>query len=231
MELAKKRKTLLMAFLAFDVLVVVALILLFQMRAERQSAVELREIGVTVYPEARVLSDFRLLDQQGEFFSNADFQGHWNLVFFGFTNCPDICPLTMAELAQFYAGLDFREDVKPRIFLVTVDPGQDTPESMAAYLANYNEEFIGLSGDPEQIEQLADELYVGYGDAVAASVMSASHDEHSGSHAEVELGAGDYLIEHSAHIAVIDPRGDYYAVMRAPHRDRDLLEAFRQIVR
>lgn len=219
-----------MAFLAFDFLVVVALVMLFQLRAERQSEIELREIGVTIYPEARELSNFRLLDQEGEFFSKADFQGHWNLVFFGFTNCPDICPLTMAELSQFYAGLDFNEDVKPRVFLVTVDPEQDNPDSMAAYLANYNEDFIGLSGDPEQIAQLADELYVGYGDAVQPEVTIASH-EHAGSHSEIDVAPGDYLIEHSAHIAVINPQGDYYAVMRAPHRDQDLLEAFRKLVR
>ena len=221
-----------MAFLAFDFLVVVTLLVLFQLRGERQSEVELREIGVSIYPEARELSNFRLLDQGGNFFSNKDFQGHWNLVFFGFTNCPDICPLTMAELSQFYAGLNFAEDVKPRIFLVTVDPQKDNPDSMAAYLATFNEDFIGLSGDPEQISQLADELYVGYGDAVQpeAAMAMASH-EHAGSHSEIELAPGDYLIEHSAHIAVINPRGEYYAVMRAPHRDQDLLKAYREIIK
>ena len=219
-----------MAFLAFDFLVVVALVVLFQLRGERQNEIELREIGVTVYPQAREFSNFRLLDQEGEFFSKADFQGHWNLVFFGFTNCPDICPLTMAELSQFYAGLDFNEDVKPQVFLVTVDPEQDNPDSMAAYLANYNEDFIGLSGDPGQIAQLADELYVGYGDAVQPEATMASH-EHVGTHAEIDVAPDDYLIEHSAHIAVINPQGDYYAVMRAPHRDRDLIEAFRKLVR
>lgn len=230
MELTQKRKTALIAFLVFDFLVVVALIVLFQLRGERETAIELREIGVTVYPEARVLSDFRLLDQQGEFFTNTDFRGHWNLVFFGFTNCPDICPLTMAELGQFYANLDFNEDEKPRVYLVTVDPENDNPESMAAYLANYNDEFIGLSGDPAQIAQLAAELYVGYGDAVEPGAVVESHD-HEGSHSEIEVSPGDYLIEHSAHIAVINPQGDYHAVMRAPHRDRDLVTAFRELVR
>lgn len=229
MQLTLQRKTALFAFLAFDALVVIALIVLFSIRSERQSEVELREIGVTVYPEVRVLSNFRLLDQQGEFFTKADFEGHWNLVFFGFTHCPDICPITMAELRQFYDGLDFNQDVKPRIFLVTVDPGRDNPESMAAYLANYNEEFIGLSGDPEQIAQLAAELYVGYGEA-AESEVAAAH-EHEASHTGVNEDPGSYQIEHSGHIAVINPQGDYHAVIRAPHRDKDLIEAFRIIAR
>ena len=232
MQLTQKRKTVFIAFLAFDVLVVIALIALFQIRGERDSQAALREIGVTIYPQARTLSEFRLLDQQGEFFTKADLQGSWNLVFFGFTHCPDICPLTMAELGQFYAGLDFNQDVKPRVLLVTVDPEQDNPESMAAYLANYNEEFIGLSGDPEQISQLAAQLYVGYGDAVesAAATATASH-EHDARPAEDDAAQGNYLIEHSAHIAVINPQGDYYAVMRAPHRDQDLIKAFRELVK
>ncbi|MGY8785413.1 MAG: SCO family protein [Pseudomonadales bacterium] len=232
MQLTQKRKTVFIAFLAFDVLVVIALIALFQIRGERDSQAALREIGVTIYPQARTLRDFQLLDQQGEFFTKVDLQGHWSLVFFGFTHCPDICPLTMAELGQFYAGLDFNQDVKPRVLLVTVDPEQDNPESMAAYLANYNEEFIGLSGDPEQISQLAAQLYVGYGDAVesAAATATASH-EHDARPAEDDAAQGNYLIEHSAHIAVINPQGDYYAVMRAPHRDQDLIKAFRELVK
>lgn len=230
MQLTLTRKTALIAFLGFDVLVVITLVVLFQMRSERQSEVELREIGVSIYPEARTLSDFLLLDQEGEFFTKEDFQEHWNLVFFGFTHCPDICPLTMAELGQFYAGLNFNQDVKPRVFLVTVDPGRDTPESMAAYLANYNEEFIGLSGDPEQIAQLAEELYVGYGEADQSEVAGTSHG-HQVTHNEADDTEGSYQIAHSAHIAVINPQGDYYAVMRAPHRDQDLIEAFRVLVK
>ena len=230
MQLTTKRKTVLIAFLAFDVLVVIALIALFQLRGERTREAALRDIGVTIYPEARTLSEFRLIDQQGELFTKVDLQGSWNLVFFGFTYCPDICPLTMAELGQFYAGLDFNQDVKPRVLLVTVDPGRDNPESMAAYLANYNEEFIGLSGDPEQIAQLAAQLYVGYGDAVKSEVVAITH-EHGGPPSEVNLTQSDYLIEHSAHIAVINPQGDYYAVMRAPHRDQDLVNAFRELVK
>ena len=230
MQLTPKKTTALLAFLFFDALVVLALVVLFQIQSDRKSEAALREIGVTIYPEASMLSDFRLLDQRGEFFTKADLHGRWSLVFFGFTNCPDICPITMAELGQFYAGLDFSEDEKPRVILVTVDPGEDNPESMAAYLENYSEEFIGLSGDPKQIAQLASELYVGYGDVVKGEVVSISHD-HEGPAIEVEAVQEDYIIEHSAHIAVINPQGDYYAVMRAPHRDQDLIKAFRGLIR
>lgn len=227
MLLTGKRKTALILFLAFDALVFVALILLFQLSGERQSEMDLRDIGVTVYPEARELRDFRLQDQAGDFFSQADFEGHWNLVFFGFTHCPDICPLTMAELKQFYESLEPGLAPQPRIFLVTVDPRRDDPESMAAYLQNYNEDFIGLSGDPAAIEQLAADLFVGFSEAPAAAMPHEGHAQTD----EAAANEEGYLIEHSGHIAVIDPSGDYYAVMRAPHRDRDLLTAYLELTR
>ena len=72
MQLTTKRKTVFIAFLAFDVLVVIALIALFQLRGERTREAALREIGVTIYPEARTLSEFRLIDQKGEFFTKVE---------------------------------------------------------------------------------------------------------------------------------------------------------------
>ena len=227
MLLTKKSKTALIAFLALDALVVVALVVLFQLRGERQSDAELREIGATIYPEPRAISDFRLQDETGDFFTKADFEGHWNLVFFGFTHCPDICPLTMAELKQFYEALDFEMLERPRVFLVTVDPLRDNPATMAAYLENYHADFIGLSGDPASIAQLASELYVAYGEPPADAMGHA----HGDSQADVVVDEENYLIEHSGHIAVIDPRGEYVAVMRAPHRDRDMAVAYTEIIR
>ena len=237
MPLSTSRKTALIAFVAFDVLLVIALISLFQLRSERQTSEALRAIGTTIYPDTRSISDFRLLDQAGEIFTKSDFEGHWNLVFFGFTHCPDICPLTMAELKQFYQNLDFNVDVKPRIFLVTVYPQRDNPESIASYLKNYNEDFIGLSGDPQAIAQLASELYVAIGDAHESNVgTSHAHGDAEGdadaeANIETKMTDVDYKIEHSGHIAIIDPKGNYFAVMRAPHRDRDISVAFSEITK
>ena len=69
---------------------------------------ELRDLGGTVYPEPRVLSDFELIDHNGSTFTNESLVGQWDIVFFGFTSCPDICPLTMSELKKFYEQLGFK---------------------------------------------------------------------------------------------------------------------------
>ena len=229
MQLSSKRKTALIAFIAFDILVVAFFIYLFLLRGERQNQTELREIGVTIYPEARALSDFQLIDEQGDAFTKNDLQGHWNLMFFGFTHCPDICPLTMAELRQFYQALEVDENDKPRIFLVTVDPERDDPETMKAYLDNYNADFIGLTGDAQVIAHLASELYVVYSEADDPDT-TISHD-HNASSSDADMVDDGYLVNHSGHIAVINPEGDYYAVMRAPHRDRDLTAAYLQLIK
>jgi protein SCO1/2 len=232
MQFAGKSKVALIAFLVFDVFLIAFFVYLYQLRDERQSASDLREIGVTIYPQARAISDFQLIDQHGEVFTKNDFNGHWNLVFFGFTNCPDICPLAMAELKQFYEALEVGVDEKPKIFLVTVDPERDNPDSMKAYVGKYNDDFIGLSGDAETISRLATELYVVYGNGA----------EHDGNHREesrkaseetakaVSMMHSDYVIPHSGHIAVISPRGEYYAVMRAPHRNKDIETAYLALV-
>ncbi len=223
----------LIAFLIFDAVVVAFFIYLLQLKSERQGESALRDIGVTIYPQARALSDFQLIDQRGKPFTKNDFTGHWNLLFFGFTNCPDICPFTMAELKQFYEETGAGMKEKPKIFLVTVDPARDNPDSMKAYLAKYNDDFIGLTGDAGIISQLAKELYVVYGDTVGhEGGSSPDHNEAAKElHSAASQGHDDYLVSHSGHIAVINPRGEYHAVLRAPHRNKDIETAYLALTR
>jgi|FLOH01.1.fsa_nt_gi protein SCO1 len=233
MKLTRRGKSAVIAFVLFDLALAVILLDLFQLSASREAELELRELGATIYPEPRPLSDFELRDQFGNSFTANDFLGGWSLVFFGFTSCPDICPLTMAELKQFYRALEVSETDKPRIILVTVDPARDTPEAMANYLDNYNENFIGLSGDVDSISNLATQLYVAqsggpYDEAAGAETAELhNHTEDS----STPGSTSDYLINHSAHISVISPQGENFAVMRPPHRDQDILKAFQLITK
>lgn len=217
MQLTSKGKIGLFTFVLFYLLLLVVLVTLFSVRSERKKIVELRELGTTVLPEPLILEGFRLTDQYGSPYTNTELLGHWTLMFFGFTSCPDICPLTMAELGQFYQQLDqpSLED-KLKVVMVTVDPGRDTPESMGRYVGSFHEEFVGLSGDYDSISRLAAQLFVAHVDP----------PEHS-THSENSVVAEDnYLIEHSGQIAVINPQGQFYAVMRPPHRDQYFLQAF-----
>lgn len=220
MQISRKLKAGLIIFALFDVALIIFLTDLYQIRSERELSDQLRDLGVTIYPEPRPIKQFELIDQHRQVFTEADLKGSWNLMFFGFTACPDICPLTMAELSKFYTamgGSSEREQLE--VILVSVDPERDGPEEMANYLAKFNSDFIGLSGEASMIANLAEDLYVVH----AKPGEPGSHQQHA-------QEPDDYLIQHSGHIAVINPQGDFHSVIRPPIRDEDLLEAYRLLI-
>ncbi|MDD9897157.1 MAG: SCO family protein [Gammaproteobacteria bacterium] len=222
MQLSPSTKLGLIAFLLVDIALAVILVSLFMVRAERELQTELRKIGATIYEEPFELSNINLLDQNGNRFSNEAFLGNWNLVFFGFTSCPDICPLTMAELDRFATNwLESNSGALPRIILATVDPETDTPQKMNEYLSDFNPDFIGLTGERNALAVFADELFVAFGEPAAVGAQPSGHNTHNN-----RLNPGDFVIDHSSHISVIDPDGNLFAVLRPPHRARDIAEAF-----
>ncbi|MEX0619007.1 MAG: SCO family protein [Pseudohongiellaceae bacterium] len=173
---------------------------------------DLRELGLSIYPEPLVLNDFQLTDQRGNAASMDSLRGAWSLLFFGFTSCPDVCPLTLNELKQFYLELnpDYRQDT--RVVLISVDPVTDTPEVMRKYLSGFHEDFTGLTGQYSEISGLSRQLYITHSGAT-------STDEH-GNHSGVES------VAHSAYIAILDPDGNYHSVIRPPHTDASLIAAY-----
>jgi len=157
--------------------------------------------SLLVLPEPRVLGEFRLVDQQGEAFSLEDLRGHWSLLFFGFTHCPDICPSTLYDLQQVYRSLETgTAAANPwQVIFVSVDPERDTPERLEEYVAWFDPDFVGVTGAPEQLAPLA--MRVG----VAFRI-----EEH-------EPGAPNYAVDHSASVFLTDPQGRLHGVFPAPH--------------
>ena len=225
MQLSPSTKLGLIAFLLVDAALAVILVSLYFVRQDRALETELRDIGASIYEEPFELSNFSLIDQNNDEFSNANLLGNWNLVFFGFTSCPDICPITMAELDRLSKDWDENYDSElPRVILATVDPESDSPDKMKEYLENFNIEFIGLTGDRASLERFADELFVAFGEPTTAGKQPSGHNTHND-----RVNPGDFVIDHSSHISVINPNGDLFAVLRPPHRARDIAEAFNLI--
>ena len=109
---------------------------------------ELREIGAMVYEEPVAFEPFSLVDHHGQPFTEQTLQGKWSLVFFGFTNCPDICPLTMNELTGFYRDLGagpYQADTQ--VVMISVDPFRDDTAQIAQYMQAYHEDFLGVNGE------------------------------------------------------------------------------------
>lgn len=136
---------------------------------------------------AEYAQGLELTDPDGKRRTLAEFKGKVVVVFFGFTQCPDVCPTTMAELAQIKRALGPDGDRLQGVF-VTVDPERDTAELLKAYVANFDPGFVGLRGDAAQTSATAKEFKVYF-----AKVPGKSQ--------------GSYTIDHTAGSYVFDPQG------------------------
>lgn len=152
-----------------------------------------------LFPTPRPIADFRLETAAGEEFRLADLKGQWNLVFFGFTNCPDICPDTLATLARSMDSLELmRRDEQPQVVFVSVDPERDRGELLGDYVSWFDSDFIAVSGDDRQIEALTRQLGIVY--------FRETADETT----------GYYNVDHSASVLIIDPDGRLYGRFAHP---------------
>ena len=159
----------------------------------------------TLLPSAKAIADFQLTDQHGKPFTRNNLMGKWSFAFFGYTHCPDVCPTALSMLAQVMKKLekDSTLNTLPQVIFVSVDPERDTPELLAQYLPYFNPDFIGVTGDPQQLLPLTRQLGIMYGKAPGDN-------------------ADDYLVDHSASIILFDPDGNFLALFGMPH-DPDLI--------
>jgi len=172
---------------------------------------QLKDMGLYLIEPPRNLGTFNLVDSNGKEFLPGDFQGKWNLLFFGFTFCPDICPITLSMLSRTEKGLDIKDQEKIRIFLVTVDPDRDSPEQLKVYLENFSEKFIGLTGGLDQIYNFATSVNAPF------NPISNSKDP-------------NYTVDHTGSIVLIDPEGKYAGFFRAPHNQDNVKKAILDVI-
>lgn len=125
--------------------------------------------------------DFQLTDHNGQVRSLKDFRGKLVMLFFGYTQCPDVCPTTMAELAEAKKLLG-PDGAKVQGLFVTVDPERDTPEVLKAYMANFDPSFLALRGTPEQLAAVAKEYKVYYKKVEGKTPGSYTMDHSAGSY-------------------------------------------------
>src|ERR1700722_16039322 len=167
----------------------------------------------TYLARPRELPDFSLIDQQGRVFGSANLRGHWSLLFFGYTNCPDFCPTTLTTLAAVQKRLRAANaPVLPQVIFVSVDAKRDTPEQLKKYVPYFDPEFIGLTAaDQPTLEAVAKKL------GVAVVIGPAS--------------GGNYTVDHSGAIFVLTPDGRLSAILTGPFSVDALQSDFERIVR
>lgn len=147
----------------------------------------------TWFPQARAIGDFDLLDSDGRPFTRQDLAGAPTLVFFGFTHCPDVCPTTLLKLAQVVKAAQVP---KLRVLFVSIDPQRDTPQAVAQYVRAFDPGFRGLTGQPQAIKALE----ARFGVAVV----------------RVELPGGDYTMDHSAVVFLLNDAAQIAALFTPP---------------
>lgn len=173
------------------------------------SDADLAANGAVVFDKPRIIQPFDLVDQNEQPFTLEQLQGKWTLMFFGFATCPDICPATLSTLANWIGTLDKDIARQTQIIMVTVDPARDTPEQLKSYMAHFNEDFVGVTGEFLNIKRLTDNVNVAFN--------------------KVQLD-DDYTVDHSGNLVLVNPFGHYHGFFKPPFNLSGLKLTYQSIV-
>jgi protein SCO1/2 len=168
----------------------------------------LKGLGYYGFPEAREIKPFNLVDHRGDPVDVSNLQGSWQLMFFGFTFCPDICPTTMGVLDRAVSKMENM----PEVIMVSVDPERDTVKALARYVPSFNPDFIGYTGSFDNIVGLATNLNIAFGKVPGKE-------------------PGSYTMDHAASIVVIDPEGRYVGFIKSPHQAGNIRQIMTTLMR
>lgn len=163
---------------------------------------------------AKPVMNFSLLDTEGKKFTQDSLLGNWTLLFFGYAQCPDICPRTLATISETWQLLfpQAKTDKSLRFVFVSLDPESDSIESLKTFLQRFNPSFVGLTGEEDEIHSLSK----------ACSVYSWQDPNANPN--------GPKIIDHSATLLLINPQGKIQALFSPPHDKAALAKDIEHIV-
>ncbi len=189
---------------------VLVLALVFWQFSEKSVPPELQGV---LRPEPRALEPFTLVDQNNQPFNLQRFQDKWSFIFFGYTYCPDICPMTLTVLSSVMKELKDDSETKPsntQIIFISVDPERDRPEVLARYVRFFYEDSLGVTGTKKEIDNLSKQFGAGY-------------------IKEPETAPGEYLVSHTSSIFLVDPQTRLVASFSPPHQPATIVELYQKI--
>ena len=210
------KKYQILAFFAGIIVAVGALFWLGQANKDRPLDTEqLKALGFVQLPSPRLIEDIDLLTQSGELFDGSQLKGKWTYAFFGYTNCPDICPVTMKILERtvyrFQDTLATEEIALFQSVFVTVDPTRDGVEEVHEFVTRYSDSFLGVTGSEVKIKDFASQVGIGYERIPSASELQ-------------------YLVEHQGHLVVFNPEGHCIGYIKEPFDTVQLTRIFQHLV-
>ena len=178
--------------------------------SESKQNTALRDAGIIILPQSRELPALQLQSTAGRLQNTQALLGTWRLVFLGYTFCPDICPTTLAELRQLKKLLPQETNNHLQIMMVSVDPERDKVNQLQSYLAYFDPEFVGLTGELTDIQSLSNALSIPFipGDSSQPR----------------------YSVDHSGNLAILGPDGRQHGFIRAPLNIKQLAEQLPKII-
>lgn len=191
-------------------LLVLLMLLTYALVKPKSPPPELRGV---LRSEFRPLASFQLQTHNRGPITVASLRGKWTFVFFGYLSCPDVCPNTLHELDTLYRLLEDETGKRPedmQVLFVSLDPGRDTTEKLASYVAHFNGRFIGATAGKGAIERFTRQFGVSY-------IL------------EEETAPGQYLVAHTSAIFLVDPYARLMATFSQPHYAVTLLSQYRKI--
>jgi len=197
--------------IAGAVIVVAALaaLVLFVARPQQAPKPVPTELNDVLLPEARPLADFSLTDMNGKPFDLSRLEGKWSFIFFGYTHCPDICPTTLATLKMTARKLQNKPELyrNTQFVFISVDPKRDSLPHLKEYVSYFHPDFLAATADKQHIDELARQ--------VGAIYMF-----------DGDTSKDDYIVNHSAAIALIDPLGRWVARFNPPQQASKIADDF-----
>lgn len=154
--------------------------------------------AATVLPEPRAIQDFNLIDFNGEAFTLDRLKGKWSMIFFGYTHCPDICPMALTSMVEVNKALSSELKQQVQTIFISVDPQRDTPAHMKEFVNFFSPDFIAATGEDTELRALTKQLALSY-------TIHPPDDK------------GDYLVDHSAYLIIVNPEGAFHAVISGSH--------------
>ena len=186
--------------------------------------------AATLLPKPKALSpNLALTDHNNQPFSIEQLKGHWSILFFGYTSCPDVCPTQMTILKQLVSHPKINN--KPQALLVSVDPERDTAEKLKSYVQAFNPAFIGITAkDKTELERFSRELGVYYEYVETVRGVSQDHSKHNMHNHEMQKEEKkDYEVNHTASFILINPNGEYAALFTSPYNVDDMVKAYNEM--
>jgi len=197
--------------LILGVIIIPAIVGTLLYQGGRVDRSDLENLNATVFRVPRDISQFELTDHTNKTFNQDSLKGNWSFIFFGFTNCPDVCPNTLSVMNVMANTLEKNQPDKviPRFMMVSVDPKRDTVEVLSKYIPYFNNSFIGLTGkSSEQIDAITKQFSIPY------FIKKKSPTD------------TEYEVQHSGAILLVNPQGKLHALFSAPHTPEKLINEF-----